>query len=122
MRNPRITLQFVTRTLARLKHTTKLGPEALAYVLVKEYWGRPSQLEHLAQFLSETAGQMKKLIDRRCLACWASLPESRWDNYYCSQACRQRTYRERRALELRLRYRSQDQGAGGSVTRRIMGN
>ena len=39
-----ITLQFVTRTLTRLKHATSLGPNVLSYALVKAYWGKPSQL------------------------------------------------------------------------------
>jgi hypothetical protein len=54
-----ITLRFVTRTLARLKHVTKIEPnglQTLASVLVTNHWGRPSQLEHLARFLSDTAG------------------------------------------------------------------
>jgi hypothetical protein len=50
MPNPCITLRFVVRTLARLRHATKLGPQTLAYVLVKNRWGRPSQIEHLARF------------------------------------------------------------------------
>jgi hypothetical protein len=58
-----ITLQFVTRTLARLKHVTKLGPHALAYALVKNYQARPSQLEHLALFLLETAARMRQLTE-----------------------------------------------------------
>jgi hypothetical protein len=64
-----ITLQFVTRTLARLKHSTRLGPNVIPYALVKAYCGRPSQLEYLARFLLETAERMKKLMDHRCLEC-----------------------------------------------------
>jgi hypothetical protein len=37
-----ITLRFVVRTLTRLKHATKLGPEVLAYVLVKKLLGQAS--------------------------------------------------------------------------------
>jgi hypothetical protein len=50
-----ITLQFVTRTLA---HSTRLGPNVIAYALVKAYCGRPSQLEYFARFLLETAERM----------------------------------------------------------------
>jgi hypothetical protein len=42
-----ITLRFIFLTLLRLKHVTKIepnGPQTLADVLVKNRWGRPSQL------------------------------------------------------------------------------
>jgi hypothetical protein len=76
------TLRSITRTLARLKHVTKIepnGPQTLAYVLVKNHWGRPSQLEHLTQFLTDTAARMRELTDgkHRCLECGASLAEFR---------------------------------------------
>jgi len=51
-----ITLRFVTRTLARRKWATNLGPDVLAYALVKAYSGRPSQLEHFARFLLVAVG------------------------------------------------------------------
>jgi hypothetical protein len=44
------TLRSVTRTLLRLKHATKLGPDVLAYCLVKNYSAKPA-LEHLAFIL-----------------------------------------------------------------------
>jgi hypothetical protein len=42
------------RTLPRLKHATSLGPQTLAYALVKNYQAKPAQLEHLAQCLTDT--------------------------------------------------------------------
>jgi hypothetical protein len=65
MRNPRLTLRFVVRTLTRLRHASKLGPNVLAYCLVKKYAAKASQLEHLARFLLETAERMKELNDER---------------------------------------------------------
>jgi hypothetical protein len=112
-----ITLRFAVRTLTRLKRTTKLGPNTPAYALVKAYWGRPSQLEHLARFLSDTAARMRELTDgkHRCLECWTPLPESRWHACYCSPACRQRGCRKRCALE--SRYTSDAPEARRFVTR-----
>jgi hypothetical protein len=63
-----ITLRFIFLTLLRLKHETKIepnGPQTLADILVKNRWGRPSQLKYLAQFLSATAARMRQLMDER---------------------------------------------------------
>jgi hypothetical protein len=112
-----ITLHSVVRTLTRLRHATKLGPNVLVYCLVKNYAAKPSELEHLARFLLETAERMRELTRGKhiCPECRAVLPESRWDRCYCSPACRQRGYRGRRALE--GRYRSPPPEARTFVTR-----
>ena len=64
-----ITLRFVTRTLARLKHVIHLGPNTLAYALVKNYQAKPSQLEHLAAVSVGHRLAMRELTDgkHRCL-------------------------------------------------------
>jgi acyl transferase domain-containing protein len=119
MRNPRLTLQFTTRTLARLRHVTKkLEPNTLAYILVKQRAAKPAHLEHLAQYLADTVARMRELTEgkRRRLSCWTPLPESsRWGRCYCSPRCRQRAVRSWRALE--ARHRSAAPEAARFVTR-----
>ncbi len=44
--------------------------------------------------------QVKPSLERRCLECCESFIAKRSDQYYCSPACRQRSYRAT------LRYRS----------------
>jgi hypothetical protein len=63
MRNPRLTLRFTVRTLLRLKHVTQLGPNVLAYCLVKNYAAKASQLEHLGAVSTDTAARMRQLMD-----------------------------------------------------------
>jgi hypothetical protein len=55
----RMTLRF-TRTLTRLKHSTKRGSNVLAYAFMKNYEATPAQIERLAQFLSERMRQSRR--------------------------------------------------------------
>ena len=110
---PERALRFAPRELLEALHRGTLAYELGKLVRhpqePENHFGRRVQTEHTARSLAflaryrdrwgsavDSPGQPQGAAERRCETCGGPLVGRRWDTHYCSNACRQKAYRERR--------------------------
>jgi hypothetical protein len=93
-----LTLEFVLRTLTRLRMMTRLDTELLA----KELLPHRRDVQFLAEYLDDVAEYMMRLgVDPNkhpngnCAQCGDEIGSNHNGARYCSNRCRQRAYRLR---------------------------
>jgi hypothetical protein len=102
-----LTWDFVLRTFARLRMMTRLDQKSLATALVDDpVKARQSDIHRLSDWLRDLHAYMAELgydsnvagrKNDNCAVCGEEILRDHNGAIYCSQKCRQRAYRERKA-------------------------
>jgi predicted nucleic acid-binding Zn ribbon protein len=109
-----LTLEFVLRTLARLRMVTRLDQTDLAQALA----GHRKDVQFLGEYLEGVASEMKRLgyISNRhpngdCVECGHEIGVDHNGARFCSSRCRQRAYRKRSRLIRPLEQKNRNEPA-----------